>query len=483
MQTLKANKYLLLASLCYLIISGYFIWNNLAYLTLFPIVLIAIFMAIFYGEKMFLVLAFLTPFSINIEEYTNSFGLFIPTEPLLFGFLLLGIWQELKKPSLTKDFWSSPIVLAVSFYLFWMFITAITSTNQVTSFKFLLAHCWLIIPMLLYGFSVFQKEKNIFIFFWLFTIAMAVVISYTLVIHYGYRFGEKESHWVMWPFYKDHTIYGASIGLTVPMVFGLYFYKKHNAIVQAVIISLMIIVLTGFYFSYTRGAWLSVIFALGVWLLIKFRIKFSWIFTVIVIAGIYAMTNWTVIEHSLGRNKYEHTTENFQNRVQSAANVSTDASNLERLNRWQCAMDMVVEKPIFGFGPGTYAFEYARFQRPQNLTIISTNFGNGGNAHSEYLGAMAETGFVGMLSVFILVACIFYQSITLYLKWPANDRKIRVVLMVIILSLSTYFFHGLLNNYLDTDKASIPVYGMCSIVLALEYKWRQAQKGTKKGVE
>ena len=34
-------------------------------------------------------------------------------------------------------------------------------------------------------------------------------------------------------------------------------------------------------------------------------------------------------------------------------NVSTDASNLERINRWNCAIRMYAERPFLGHGPGT----------------------------------------------------------------------------------------------------------------------------------
>jgi O-antigen ligase len=181
----------------------------------------------------------------------------------------------------------------------------------------------------------------------------------------------------------------------------------------------------------------------------------------------------------LARNKSEHTTEEFGEKLQSATNVTTDASNLERINRWSCALEMYAERPMMGFGPGTYSFEYARFQDPENLTIISTNFGNMGNAHSEYLGPLAETGTIGFLSVLLLVAAIFYKSITLYLKWPAEDKEFRTLILAMILSLTTYFVHGILNNFLDTDKAAVPIWGMCAAMIALEIQLRERQN-TKK---
>jgi uncharacterized membrane-anchored protein len=39
-----------------------------------------------------------------------------------------------------------------------------------------------------------------------------------------------------------------------------------------------------------------------------------------------------------------------------------------------------------------------------------------------------------------------------------------------IVALVTYFIHGFLNNYLDTDKAAVPVWIMSAIFIALRHK-------------
>ena len=123
----------------------------MAFLTLASFGFIAVFAAIFYTEYAFLAIAFLTPLSVNIEEYTNSFGLFIPTEPLLFGLMLLFLMINLKKRIYDVRVWKNPIIWEVTFYLFWAFITSITSSLPMVSFKFLLARLWFIIPMLFLG--------------------------------------------------------------------------------------------------------------------------------------------------------------------------------------------------------------------------------------------------------------------------------------------------------------------------------------------
>ncbi len=475
MTFLRENILLLFSGILYIFLSIYFTWNDQAYLSLFPIALLAIYFAIYYTDWAFLGLAALTPLSVNIEEFTDSFGLFIPTEPILFGFLLMFILLQIRKPIIDPRVWNHPIVLAAGFYLFWVVVTSITSSHPVVSLKFFVSRLWFFIPVLVMGTYFFRKVEHIKYFLWLFTAGMTVAITYTLVVHAQYRFGEKEGHWVMWPFFKDHTIYGAIVALIVPIVFGLYFSKKHNPLIQALLIAFIGIILLGLYFSYTRAAWLSVIAALGVWVLIKIRIHFSWVVGIAMVAGGILFFSWDNIQMELSRNKFEHTTEDFGERLQSATNVTTDASNLERLNRWSCAIAMFQERPVFGYGPGTYAFEYAPFQEPENLTIISTNFGDLGNAHSEYLGPLAEMGLVGMLAMILIVVMIFYKGISLYYAWPSEDKEFKTIIMAMILSLVTYFVHGFLNNFLDTDKAAIPVWGMSAAFIALELRLNRSK--------
>lgn len=471
MQLKRHNIILAGFSLLFIALSCYLIWLDQVYLSLaIPLGLLSIFFAVYYTEYAFLALAFLTPLSVNIEEYTDSFGLFIPTEPLLFGLLLLLIMNQLKGNIILPSVKSHPIVIAISIYLLWLLITSITSEHPVTSFKFLLAKLWFIVPLVIFGPLVFVKLRNIRLFIWLFCGAMIIAVLYTLFIHAQYSFGEKEGHWVMWPFFKDHTIYGALVAFIVPLVFGLYFSKKHSPLVQAVILGMIGITLVGLYFSYTRAAWLSIFAAIGVLFAIKLKIHIKWLAGAVILGGIWLLFSWEGIQQELERNKFEHTTEEFGEKLQSATNVTTDASNLERLNRWACAMDMFRERPVFGFGPGTYAFEYARFQDPENLTIISTNFGNLGNAHSEYLGPLSETGLIGLLSVIIMIGVLFYKGITLYLKWPDQDKETRTLLLAMILALVTYFIHGIINNYLDTDKAAVPIWSFAAMFIALEYK-------------
>jgi putative inorganic carbon (hco3(-)) transporter len=459
----------------FLVANLYYTYRGDIILNAIPIAFILLYTAFYHFDKLFLFVIFFTPLSINIEEFVSAqVGLFLPTEPLLFGMLLLIVFNQLRKNQFDSRFLKHPITLIFIAQLLWILLTSITSTHPEVSFKFLLTKLWFIIPIYFYGTLFFKNEKNIYRFLSLFIASLTIVVIYTLFNHALNGFDEESGHWVMFPFFKDHTSYGAILALIYPPLFGLLFAKKHGPLMRLTLISLILLFGFAIFMSYTRAAWLSIVGALLVYLLIRFKIQFKYLAGIGVIGIIYIAFSWTAIMHNLERNNSEHATDNVDERIESIANISTDASNLERLNRWGSAIRMWQEKPILGWGPGTYAFEYAPFQLSSGKTIISTNSGNMGNAHSEYLGPLSEQGLMGMLLMILLVIYIIYTGITLYIRMP--HQEMRLIMLTLLLGLITYFAHGILNNYLDTDKASIPVWGFTAIIVMLDLKYPRVRK-------
>jgi len=221
----------------------------------------------------------------------------------------------------------------------------------------------------------------------------------------------------------------------------------------------------GILFSYSRASWLSLIVAAGGFIILAFRLKFRFILAgLILLLGVFALYQ-TEIVMRLERNQQESSGD-FAEHVQSITNITSDASNLERINRWRSAYRMYEERPVFGWGPGTYQFVYAPFQRSEDYTIITTHFGDLGNAHSEYIGPLSESGLPGMLSFIGLALAVLATGVKLYKKAP--DREMRLIALGLTLGFITYLAHGLLNNFLDTDKASVPFWGMMAILVAMD---------------
>lgn len=180
--------------------------------------------------------------------------------------------------------------------------------------------------------------------------------------------------------------------------------------------------------------------------------------------GLFIVFKFEILD-KLEKNKQDASA-NFIEHLQSISNISSDASNLERINRWQAALRMFDERPVMGWGPGTYQFEYAPYQRSKEKTIISTNLGDQGNAHSEYIGPLAESGIPGLISVLLILVTVIYTGLNVYKK--SVNRQARLIALAATLGLITYFVHGILNNFLNTDKASVPFWGFVAIIVALD---------------
>jgi hypothetical protein len=46
--------------------------------------------------------------------------------------------------------------------------------------------------------------------------------------------------------------------------------------------------------------------------------------------------------------------------------------------------------------------------------------------------------------------------------------------------LITYYTHGVLNNYLDTDKASIPFWGFTAMIVAIDIYYSRGEEESSK---
>ena len=95
----------------------------------------------------------------------------------------------------------------------------------------------------------------------------------------------------------------------------------------------------------------------------KLKIRFKSLFIAFGTVLILLMLFWNQIQMGLAQNS-EESSADFKTHISSMTNIKSDASNLERINRWNCAIRMFEDKPIFGFGPGTYMFVYAPYQKP-----------------------------------------------------------------------------------------------------------------------
>lgn len=299
---------------------------------------------------------------------------------------------------------------------------------------------------------------------WLYVISLILVIFYTIYNQALENFTEVIAHSAMTPFYYDHTQYAAMIALFLPVMIAFLTGGKYSKAIKTAAFVATSILLTGFILSYTRAAWAAGVAALACSLIFIFRVHTTLVYAAIVTFLVLLTINLSSIILNLETNK-EGSSTDFASHIQSAFNIKTDASNVERINRWSCAIRMFKERPIVGWGVGTYQFVYGPFQMNREITQISTKQGNRGNAHSEYLTPLSEQGLLGsLLFIAIAIATLFTASRFIV---NAKSVKLRALAIGLILGLITYWIHGFINNFLHTEKASIPYWAFIGAIAAL----------------
>jgi putative inorganic carbon (hco3(-)) transporter len=446
--------------------------------SLLPAAILILFLAVFKMDTLIKGVVFFTPLSVSLKDIgmiDESLDLSIPTEPVLAGIMLVFLFNEIHSGFIDKKIWRHPITIVFLLQLFWIAITTVTSSMPIVSFKFFVAKLWFITTGYFLLNALFRERKNLFQFAWLYIIPFSFIIMYTIINHSQQGFTEDAADWVVRPFYNDHTSYGAMLALFIPFLVGFIFLKDIASHLRLLIFFTLCLFLFGLIISYTRAAWISIIAAMAIGLTLFFRIRFGILLSIfVVLIGIFFIFQ-TEITIALSSNRTDSTGDLTEN-VQSISNISTDASNVERINRWNSALRMFSERPVFGFGPGTYMFQYAPYQKSSERTIISTNAGTGGNAHSEYLGPLSEQGVLGIIWMIALVITVYFTGYRVVYK--LKERNLRIVAVCSLLGLSTYFLHGLLNNFLDTDKAAIPFYGLIAVLVCLDCFYLQPNNNT-----
>jgi O-antigen ligase len=469
-----------LISALFIALNSYFMVRDMYWAMIIPLVFIILYFYFYRLDVILLLITLVTPFAVNLTNSEFGIGISIPGEPLMLGVLVIFIIKILFENNYDKNILKHPLTIMIIISLAWMFITSLASQIPLVSFKSLVARLWFIIPFYFAGILFFKNVKNIRLFIWFYAIPLVGVIAYTTYNHALWGFEEEAGHWVMEPFYNDHTAYGAVLSMFIPVFTGFTFSNSYSKTIRFFSFLTLSIIVMALALSFSRAAWISLAFSIIIYLIILLRIKFKWIIlTLGIFLGIFFLFQNEIWDR-LEKNK-QGSSANFGEHIQSISNISTDASNLERINRWQSAIRMFAERPVFGFGPGTYQFEYAPYQHSDEKTLISTNFGDKGNAHSEYIGPLAETGLIGMLSMLGIVLFTVITGLRVYKK--AESKEIKMISLSILLGLIAYFFHGTMNNFLDTDKASVPVWGFIAILAALDLYNLKSEKKEDKNSE
>lgn len=412
------------------------------------------------------------PVSLSIDFSSGIHQINLPSEPILGLLTILSLAWFLVHRRWPKSHYQTPIGFTGLLFMAVMLLTSLSSSMYWVSFKYVLIagiHWWVFFHLIQMLFD--YSPNRLTQLFHNFLFGFLAVLGYTWFQHSQLNFRIDASVLAARPFYFDHALYSCCTLLLLGFVWPSTILFK-SRIQRSLFCVFGLLLLIGLYLSFSRAAWLSAVIAgvgtLTVW---KFKMSLQQLISItIVCVGIVFLLMWRIPAGEIGSQNNASTAKNPLEHLQSVLNTSNNVSNLERRNRYSCAWRMFKDRPLLGFGPGTYERQYLAYQRKEDMTRISvTEFarhrpGKGGGAHSEYLQALAESGILGFASwVFLVLAFLFAVT-----KIASTGSSWNALLALgLFFGLSTFFLHGIFNNFLHHDKIAALVWGGLAVLHTL----------------
>lgn len=392
----------------------------------------------------YLLLAILLPLSVKVSL---PFGdLHLPAEALIVVLAFVTLFRFIVPLNLT-------IIKKNPLPLLWLlsFIPGILMSEMpLVSLKF-----WVINGMFVftfyYGFLLMASRGKPLPMV-PFMIALVPVLMVGLAQFIKFDFNPVTISGLYKPFFYSHTMLGASLAIIAGYSWSQSKNQKYWRPI-AVLVALLV-VLTG-----SRAALWSVVFMLTIWALMHLPQLWRWLLPVTLLLVYFSLFGTAKILESISYNSFQsHDPQaTLLEKSMSVTNIQTDASNMERLNRWVSALRMFEERPMFGFGPGSYQFTYIPFQEKSlenRLTVRNPDSpppGSGGSAHSEILLQLSENG-IGTVLIFLVMIgrWVYFGFLRGTLRSPQT---------ALFLALSTYLFHMQFNNFLNQPAFAFLFWG------------------------
>jgi putative inorganic carbon (HCO3(-)) transporter len=246
---------------------------------------------------------------------------------------------------------------------------------------------------------------------------------------------------------------GAYLALVLPLVvYSLLVSKNiYKRIFNAVT---LIVGLIATVFTLSRSVWLAVTISLVVLAIILIKDKFHFtknriLFFVVTLFVLVA--GYFFINHSANNNSV------LTKRLVSAFNIQNDSGGV-RLWIWGVALNHVVTKPLFGYGPDTFYLLAEKTPSPFNFEPQPFD-----RAHNIFLDTALS---VGVVATFLLLALMVY---IIYYLWnarrAATETELNIYYSALLASLIAYIIIGLFN--FDTITSLVYFYLVIALTLSV----------------
>lgn len=446
-------------------------WLDEVLFLLIPAAVLVASIAIINFKILFYFLVATIPLSIQYF-FSSTTTLNLPTEPLLAGFLLLiPFYFLLNKDKQSIAFIKHPISQLILLLVFWTAISFLFSTEKTISFKFLIAKAWFVAGFFIIAGLTIKNTQDFKLFFWCFFIALLLVTVYTLARHYSFNFSFAMVNRTMGPFFSNHVDSAVTQVAFLPFcIFGRFLFKQ-GSFARLIIDVGIVLFVVGIYYSYTRAAIASLAIIVLAFVVIRFKLMhYALVFAAIIVTAfiINMASNNAYLNFAPD---YEKTVYNdsWRKHLQATVNFE-DASAMERIYRWIAAFRMTLDKPVVGFGPGTFYENYKEYTVSSFQTFVSDNQEKS-TVHNYYLLTLVEQGFVGLIILLsLIVLCLLKVQQLYHAKTPKITKAHKLIVAASGVSLIVLLANNFLADLVETDKTGSLLFLNMAIIVVIDLK-------------
>lgn len=191
----------------------------------------------------------------------------------------------------------------------------------------------------------------------------------------------------VWSTLGNPNFLGAYLAMVIPLAIDRITESGRTRRHKLCLIALLGVLLSALVFTASRAAFVALLIALAVWVVIKIKTqgKFPrWTLPVVAILLLIILVG-SLVERKAQRGPF----------TRMVSFVDWKEPNIaSRLSGWKAALIMVEKRPLLGYGLDTFGLHFRRFM-PEGYEQLTKQNANPAYAHNELLQKAATTGLVG----------------------------------------------------------------------------------------
>ena len=422
-------------------------------------------------EQLYWFLFITLPLSTELN-ITPQLGMDLPDEFLLVLLTGITLLKWIHQPRwFPSSVWQHPLLMVVTIYLGWIFITCLYAVEPSLSFKYLLAKTWYIIPFVALPQVILHTKTRLQKMAICLLVPMLLVVMLTLLRHGFYGFSFEGIKNILDPFFRNHVNYSSMLVCLLPVAWGMWQLTPVENPRRKWVLYGIYIGLAGLVFAYSRGAWIALVAGITViWVMQK---KIMSAVVALLVLGVLISTAWLVTNKQYMRFAPDHDRTvfhtDFGEHIQATLEMN-DVSTAERFYRWIAGARMLADKPLTGFGPNSFYLHYRPYTVNSFKTWVSNNPEHS-TVHNYFILVALEQGVMGLV-----LFCFLYFGMLLHaqrLYHQLQSRFYRTIALTTGIVLSMIGVINFMSDMIETDKIGSLFWLCLGMIVLLEEKSKE----------